>query len=75
MFLSVVAGGDAGVLPQCQSGAGRLQVGHEDGPERHERAFQTQTHSCHPRTGEECRENTTYLSLSVCSNSVKPSLK
>lgn len=82
-----VAGGDAGVLSQCQSGAGRLQVGHEDGPQRHERALQTQTHSCHPRTGEECRENATHLlnlfvffsmkaqPVSVSINTVKRSLK
>lgn len=43
---------EAGVLPECQSGPGRLQAGHEDGRQRHERAFQTQADSCYPRTGE-----------------------
>lgn len=51
-FPQIVAGGDAGVLPRCQSGAGGLQDGHEDGPERDEGAGQTQTRPCHPRTGE-----------------------
>lgn len=82
--LYAVAGRDAGVLSQCQSGVGRLQAGHEDGPQRHERALQTQTHSCHPRAGE---DNDTHLlnlfaffsmkaqPVSVCTNGGKPSLK
>lgn len=45
---------EAGVLPECQSGSGRLQAGHEDGRQRHERAFQTQTDSRYSRTGESC---------------------
>lgn len=51
-FSHAVAGGDAGVLSQRQSGAGGLQDGHEDGPQRNERAGQTQAHSRDPRTGE-----------------------
>lgn len=62
---STVARWDAGVLSQCQSGAGRLQVGHEDRSQRLEGAFQTQTHSYYPRTGEECKENSTHLKC-VC---------
>lgn len=47
-----MAGGDAGVLSWCQSGAGGLQVGHEDGLQCNEGACQTQTDPSDPRTGE-----------------------
>ena len=49
---STVAGGDPGVLPQCQGSVGGLQAGHEDRPQCPERAVQTPTHPGHPRTGE-----------------------
>lgn len=49
---STVAGGDAGVLSRRQSGAGGLQVRHEDGPQRDEGAGQAQADPSDPRTGE-----------------------
>lgn len=53
-----VAGRDAGVLPQRQSGAGGLQAGHEDGRGNAEGAVQAAAHPRHPRAGEQQRNPT-----------------
>lgn len=52
VHVSTVAGGNAGVLSQCQSGAGGLQAGHEDGRRHPEGALQAAPHTGHPRAGE-----------------------
>lgn len=52
MCSPLVAGRDARVLPKCQSGAGGLQAGHEDGRQHTERTLQTAPHPCHTRAGE-----------------------